>query len=93
MNTTNKTEKELTYEVTQKDWEEGVAKGWTEDDMLKPGIYKVRRATRFRHKPEEVNVILEADVVGFLKKHPDESYEKQINSALRKLMIEEVKAA
>jgi uncharacterized protein (DUF4415 family) len=90
MNTTNKIEKELTYEVTQKDWEEGAAKGWTEDDMLKPGIYKVRRATRFRNKPEEVNVKLEADVVGFLKKHPQESYEKQINSALRKLMNEEV---
>lgn len=86
MNTTNKTAKELTYEVTQKDWEEGLAKGWTEDDMLKPGIYKVRRATRFRNKPEEVNVKLEADVVGFLKKHPDESYETQINAALRKLM-------
>jgi hypothetical protein len=59
MNITDKTEKELTYEVTQKDWEEGVAKGWTEDDMLKPGVYKVRRATRFRNKPEEVNVKLE----------------------------------
>jgi uncharacterized protein (DUF4415 family) len=89
MNTTNKTEKELTYEVTQKDWEEGLAKGWTEDDMLKPGIYKVRRATRFRNKPEEVNVKLEADVVSFLKQHPEESYEQQINSALRKLMEEE----
>jgi uncharacterized protein (DUF4415 family) len=93
MNTTNKTEKELTYEVTQKDWEEGVAKGWTEDDMLKPGVYKVRRATRFSNKTEEVNVKLEADVVGFLKKNPQESYEKQINSALRKLMNEELKAA
>ncbi len=93
MNTTNKTEKGLTYEVTQKDWDEGLAKGWTEDDMLKPGIYKVRRATRFRNKPEEVKVKLESDVVGFLKKHPDESYEQQINSALRKLMSEEVKAA
>jgi hypothetical protein len=59
MNITDKTEKEITYEVTQKDWEEGIAKGWTEDDMLPVGKHEFRRATRFRNKPEEVNVKLE----------------------------------
>ena len=50
MNTTDKANKELTLEVTQTDYEEGLAKGWTDDDMMKPGTYKVRRATRFRQK-------------------------------------------
>jgi uncharacterized protein (DUF4415 family) len=47
----NTTDKELTYTVTEKEYKEGLAKGWTEDDMLKPGKYKVRRS-RFVIKQE-----------------------------------------
>jgi len=50
----NITDKELTYTVTEKEYKEGLAKGWTDDDMLKPGKYKVRRS-RFVVKPKEEN--------------------------------------
>jgi uncharacterized protein (DUF4415 family) len=87
-----KTDKKFILEITEEDYQEGLAKGWTDDDMLPVGKHEFRRATRFRDKPEEVNVKLEADVVGFLKKHPQESYEKQINSAVRKLMKQELES-
>ena len=50
----NITDKELTYTVTEKEYRENLAKGWTDDDMLKPGKYKVRRS-RFVVKPKEEN--------------------------------------
>ncbi|MDQ3713856.1 MAG: BrnA antitoxin family protein [Acidobacteriota bacterium] len=51
----NTTDKELTYTVTEKEYREGLAKGWTDDDMLKPGKYKVRRS-RFVVKQKEENL-------------------------------------
>ncbi len=51
----NTTDKELTYTVTEKEYREGLAKGWTDDDMLKPGKYKVRRS-RFVVKPKKENL-------------------------------------
>jgi len=51
----NTTDKELTYTVTEKEYKEGLAKGWTDDDMLKPGKYKVRRS-RFVVKQKEENL-------------------------------------
>ncbi len=51
----NTTDKELTYTVTEKEYKEGLAKGWTDDDMLKPGKYKVRRS-RFVIKQKEENL-------------------------------------
>jgi len=51
----NTTDKELTYTVTEKEYREGLAKGWTDDDMLKPGKYKVRRS-RFVIKQKEENL-------------------------------------
>ena len=86
MNATDKKEKELSFEVTSNDYDEGLAKGWTDDDMLKPGIYKVRRATRFRESPEEIKVQIEPGVFDFFRQRSDESLEKQINAELRKIM-------
>ncbi|HZH32397.1 MAG TPA: hypothetical protein VEY11_16650 [Pyrinomonadaceae bacterium] len=34
---------EVVLVVTQKDYEEGLKRGWTDDDMLKPGYYKMKR--------------------------------------------------
>lgn len=95
MNTTDKTEKELTFEITETDYEEGLEKGWTDDDMLKPGVYKVRRATRFSQKPKEkVTVSLDDDIVDFFRQRASESYEEEINTELRKLIEQEkLKAA
>lgn len=95
MNTTDKTEKELTFEVTRADYEADLEKGWTDDDTLKPGIYKVRRPTRFRRKPEEkVTVSIDEDIVDFFRQRASESYEEEINAELRKLIEQEkLKAA
>jgi hypothetical protein len=34
---------EIVLEVTQEDYEAGLKRGWTDDDMLKPGRYKMKR--------------------------------------------------
>lgn len=44
--------KEVLLVVTQKDYEDGLKRGWTEDDMLKPGRYKMRRGGFLARHPE-----------------------------------------
>ena len=39
-------------EITQQDYEEGLKRGWTDDDMLKPGRYKLRRGGFLARHPE-----------------------------------------
>jgi hypothetical protein len=46
------TEEEVMLEVTQKDYEEGLKRGWTDDDMLKPGRYKMKRGGFLARHPE-----------------------------------------
>ena len=43
---------EFEYVVTQEEYEEGLKRGWTDDDMLKPGVYKVRRGSFLARHPE-----------------------------------------
>ena len=43
---------ELILEVTQQDYEEGLKRGWTDDDMLKPGRYKMKRGGFLARHPE-----------------------------------------
>jgi len=94
----NTTDKELTYTVTEKEYREGLAKGWTDDDMLKPGKYKVRRS-RFVTKPGDtslsnckvkISMCLDADILEYFRKRaesPDAApYQTQINNELRKIM-------
>jgi hypothetical protein len=38
--------------VTQKDYEAGLKRGWTDDDMLKPGCYKFKRGGFLARHPE-----------------------------------------
>ncbi|HYY94025.1 MAG TPA: hypothetical protein VE713_05865 [Pyrinomonadaceae bacterium] len=41
---------EVELVVTQEDYEEGLKRGWTDDEMLKPGRYKLKRGGfRARH--------------------------------------------
>ena len=44
--------KEVELVVTQEDYEAGLKRGWTDDDMLKPGRYKLRRAGFLARHPE-----------------------------------------
>ena len=43
---------EIVLEVTQEDYEAGLKRGWTDDDMLKPGRYKLKRGGFLARHPE-----------------------------------------
>lgn len=43
---------EIVLEVTQEDYEEGLKRGWTDDEMLKPGRYKMKRGGFLARHPE-----------------------------------------
>jgi len=43
---------EVELVVTQKDYEAGLKRGWTDDDMLKPGRYKLKRGGFLKRHPE-----------------------------------------
>ena len=38
--------------VTQEDYEAGLKRGWTDNDMLKPGRYKMKRGGFLKRHPE-----------------------------------------
>jgi hypothetical protein len=44
--------------VTEEDYQEGLRRGWTDDDMLKPGRYKLRRAN-FRERFPDLKEAIE----------------------------------
>ena len=96
--TMNTTDKELTYTVTEEDYQKDLAKGWTDDDTLKPGTYKVRRS-RFVTKPGDtslsnckvkVSMYLDADILEYFRQRaaPPHAapYQTQINNELRRVM-------
>lgn len=91
MNTTNKNSKdEFILEVTQEEYDEAMAKGWTDDDIQKPGKYLFRRATRTA-KPEDllpsnikVDVALKVDLDVFeYFEQRGENYQAEMNKVLR----------
>jgi hypothetical protein len=43
---------EVELVVTQEDYEEGLKRGWTDDEMLKPGRYKLKRGGFLARHPE-----------------------------------------
>lgn len=43
---------ELELIVTQEDYKAGLERGWTDDDMLKPGRYKLKRGGFLARHPE-----------------------------------------
>jgi hypothetical protein len=48
----DRTSEEVELVVTQKDYEAGLKRGWTDDDMLKPGRYKMKRGGLLARHPE-----------------------------------------
>ena len=46
------TPKEVELVVTQEDYDAGLKRGWTDDDMLKPGRYKFKRGGFLARHPE-----------------------------------------
>ena len=43
---------EVELVVTAEDYEAGLKRGWTDDDMLKPGRYKLKRGGFLNRHPE-----------------------------------------
>jgi hypothetical protein len=46
------TSEEVELVVTPADYEAGLKRGWTDDDMLKPGRYKMKRGGFLKRHPE-----------------------------------------
>jgi len=44
--------KEVELVVTEEDYQEGLRRGWTDDEMLKPGRYKLKRLDFLKRYPE-----------------------------------------
>lgn len=90
MNTT--TEKELTFEVSEAEYQEGLAKGWNDDDMLRPGTYKVRRAKRIA-KPDDAQIKVSMLVDFHTWQHFRKRAEKLNVKSYEELMAAELRAA
>jgi hypothetical protein len=46
------TPKDVELIVTEEDYEAGLKRGWTDDDMLRPGRYKLKRGGFLARHPE-----------------------------------------
>jgi uncharacterized protein (DUF4415 family) len=87
-------EKEFVYEMTQEEYDEGLAKGWDADDMLSVGKHTFRRskwAEKIRNaKKVKVSIYLDSDVVEHFRNRAEQpnaaAYQTQINNELRKVM-------
>lgn len=49
---TEPTPEQVALVVTQEDYEAGLKRGWTNDDMLKPGRYQTKRGGFLARHPE-----------------------------------------
>ena len=94
-------DKERFYIVTEADYQEELAKGLSEEEVMKPGKYRVI-PSRFRRKPGEtdlknckvkVTMYIDADVLEHFKNRAEQPnaapYQTQINNELRKVMESE----
>jgi uncharacterized protein (DUF4415 family) len=93
MNENTKNTEERILEVTQEQYDEAMAKGWTEDDILPPGKHIFRRRTRTINPREakiKMTMFIDGDVLQHFKKRAETSnaapYQTQINQELRAIM-------
>jgi len=90
----SRTDKELTYTVTEEEYRAELAQGFTEDEVMKPGTYKVRRsrwAEKLKNaKKIKVSIYLDGEVVEYFRLRAEQPnaapYQTQINNELRKVM-------
>jgi len=93
MDKTIEKQEEVILEVTQEEYDEATAKGWTDDDILKPGKHIFRRRTR-RINPADAKikttVFIAADVLQHFRRRAEQpdaaAFEAQINQELRRAM-------
>ncbi len=82
------------YVVTEEEYKAELASGLTEDEVMKPGTYKVRRspwAAKLKEASKvKVSIYLDRTVVQYFRdraKEPNAApYQTQINNELRKIM-------
>ena len=84
-------EQEYILKVTEEDYQEGLEKGWTEEDMLQPGEHKFRRVSPDRVRSEQNNkariiIEIDAEILEHFKTRNGESLNAQINAELRAAM-------
>ncbi len=87
-------DKEFTFVQTEEEYQKGLAKGWTDEDMLPPGIHKFRRspwAAKLKNaKRIKVSIYLEDEVLTYFRQRAEQPnaapYQTQINNELRKIM-------
>ena len=90
----SKTNKNLTFTVTEEDYKAELAEGLTEDEVMKPGTYKVRKSpwsAKLRNsKRIKVSIYLEEEVIQYFRQRAESPnsapYQTQINNELRKIM-------
>ena len=89
----SKTDKLPDYVVTDEEYREDLASGLTEDEVMKPGTYKVRRSTwaeKLKGNKIKVSIYLDGDVVTYFRdraaKPNAAPYQTQINNELRRVM-------
>lgn len=80
--------KELKHQVTEAEYAEALTKGWDDEDMLKPGTYKVRRArhTTKAISKEKISINLDTDILDYFRSNAQKTsipYQVQINQVLR----------
>lgn len=87
-------EKEVLFEMTQEEYDKGLAKGWDADDMMPVGVHKFRRS-RWAEKLKKnnkvkVSIYLDGEVLDYFKERAEQPnaapYQTQINNELRKVM-------
>jgi len=87
-------DKEMVFVQTEKEYKKGLAKGWTDEDMLRPGTYKVRRspwAEKLKNASKiKVSIYLDGEVHEYFRLRAEQPnaapYQTQINNELRKIM-------
>ncbi len=89
--TQTNSEQEFILKVTEEDYQEGLKKGWTDEDMLPPGEHKFRRVSpnRVRSKQNDkarIVVEIDAEILEHFKARNGESLNTQINKELRAAM-------
>ena len=81
----------MTYRVTKEKYQQGLKKGWNDEDMLRPATYQVRRARHLNAKAvqkQKVTINLDSDILEFYKERAAQPgnppYQTQINNELRR---------
>ena len=90
----NKTDELPDYVVSEEEYLAELASGLTEDEVMKPGTYKVRRspwAEKLKNAGKvKITIYLDGDVVEYFRDRAERPnaapYQTQINNELRKVM-------